>query len=141
MSLPHLPPLEHPIAAPSSARYRTNNWQKSATVIHPTGSTCAVLIIYYCKTPRAECYWSWQDFLKPREATKGAERSDNPWHVYEYKPHEFEALCKKVTPNVEMFGLWHANKLRIHELAIRHAGWDTVHKRLRFTKPFYDRFI
>lgn len=74
-------------------------------------------------------------------APKGAERSDNPWHVYEYKPHEFEALCRKVTPNVEMFGLWHARKLRIHELAIRHAGWDTVHKRLRFTKPFYDRFI
>ena len=74
-------------------------------------------------------------------APKGAERSDNPWHVYEYKPHEFEALCKQVTPNVELFGLWHARKLRIHELAIRHAGWDTVHNRLRFTKPFYDRFI
>lgn len=74
-------------------------------------------------------------------APKGAERSDNPWHVYEYKPHEFEELCREVTPNVEMYGLWHARKLRIHELAIKRAGWDTIHKTLRFTKPFYDRFI
>jgi 2-polyprenyl-3-methyl-5-hydroxy-6-metoxy-1,4-benzoquinol methylase len=74
-------------------------------------------------------------------APKGAERSDNPWHVYEYKPEEFLELCRSVTPNVEMHGLWHANKLRIHELAIRHAGWDTVHKRLKFTKPFYNWFI
>lgn len=74
-------------------------------------------------------------------APKGAERSDNPWHVYEYKPHEFEALCQEVTPNVELFGLWHARKLRVHELAIRHARWDDLHKKLGFTKRFYDRFI
>lgn len=74
-------------------------------------------------------------------APKGAERSDNPWHVYEYKPHEFEALCRAVTPNVELFGLWHARKLALHEFAIKRAGWDTIHKTLRFTKPFYDRFI
>ncbi len=74
-------------------------------------------------------------------APNGAERSDNPWHVYEYKPHEFEALCQEVTPNVELFGLWHARKLRVHELAIRHARWDDLHKKLGFTKRFYDRFI
>lgn len=74
-------------------------------------------------------------------APKGAERSDNPWHVYEYKPHEFEALCRKVTPNVELHGLFHARKLRLHELAIRHAKWDELHKALHLTKPFYDRFI
>ena len=38
-----------------------------------------------------------------------------------------------------MYGLFHARKLRAHELALR-AGWDTVHPRLRLTKPFYDRF-
>jgi hypothetical protein len=38
-----------------------------------------------------------------------------------------------------MLGLFHARKLRVHELAIK-LGWDTVHKRLHLTKPFYDRF-
>ena len=36
-------------------------------------------------------------------------------------------------------GLFHARKLRAHELAIK-FGWDSVHKRLGLTKPFYDRF-
>jgi hypothetical protein len=36
-------------------------------------------------------------------------------------------------------GLFHARKLRAHELAIR-AGWDRVHKALHLTKPFYERF-
>ncbi len=34
----------------------------------------------------------------------------------------------------------HAGKLRIHELALR-LGWDRVHRTLRLTKPFYDRFV
>jgi hypothetical protein len=38
-----------------------------------------------------------------------------------------------------MYGLFHARKLRVHELALR-AGWDSIHPRLRLTKPFYDRF-
>ena len=38
-----------------------------------------------------------------------------------------------------MLGLFHARKLRAHELAIK-LGWDRVHKRLGITKPFYDRF-
>ncbi len=38
-----------------------------------------------------------------------------------------------------MLGLFHARKLRAHEIAIR-LGWDSVHKRLGLTKPFYDRF-
>ena len=29
----------------------------------------------------------------------------------------------------------------LHELALQACGWDTVHTRLRFTKPFYDRFM
>ena len=41
---------------------------------------------------------------------------------------------------VEILGLFHARKLRAHELAIR-LGWDRVHPALRITKPFYDRFI
>jgi hypothetical protein len=41
---------------------------------------------------------------------------------------------------VELLGLFHARKLRVHELAIR-AGWDRIHPALHITKPFYDRFI
>ena len=48
-------------------------------------------------------------------------------------------LCASVFDHVEMLGLFHARKLRAHELALN-AGWDSVHPALGFTKPFYDRF-
>jgi SAM-dependent methyltransferase len=73
-------------------------------------------------------------------APPGAERSGNPWHVHEYRAHEFRALCEAHFPRVELLGLFHARKLRVHELAIRHARWDDVHARLGITKRFYDRF-
>jgi len=72
-------------------------------------------------------------------APPGAEKSDNPWHVKEYRAEEFRALCEAHFGRVEMLGLFHARKLRAHELAIK-LGWDSVHKRLGLTKPFYDRF-
>jgi 2-polyprenyl-3-methyl-5-hydroxy-6-metoxy-1,4-benzoquinol methylase len=72
-------------------------------------------------------------------APAGAPRSDNPWHVHEYRAGEFEQLCRGTFASVDLYGLFHARKLRIHELALR-AGWDSVHTRLRLTKPFYDRF-
>jgi SAM-dependent methyltransferase len=73
-------------------------------------------------------------------APEGAERSGNPWHVYEYRPEEFAELLKGHFSKVEMYGLFHAGKLRVHELAIKHAGWDTIHARLGITRLFYDRF-
>jgi SAM-dependent methyltransferase len=72
-------------------------------------------------------------------APKGAERSDNPWHVHEYRSAEFERLCRGAFGTVEMYGLFHVRKLRAHSLALK-LGWDTVHPRLRLTKPFYDWF-
>ena len=72
-------------------------------------------------------------------APKGAERSGNPWHIKEYRAEEFRELCEGVFGSVELFGLFHARKLRWHELAIR-GGWDTVHAKLGVTKRFYDRF-
>ncbi len=72
-------------------------------------------------------------------APKGAERSDNPWHVHEYTATEFEQLCKAHFANVEMLGLFHARRLRAHELALQ-LGWDSVHPRLKLTKPFYGWF-
>jgi SAM-dependent methyltransferase len=74
-------------------------------------------------------------------APEGAERSGNPWHVHEYRAEEFRALLGEHFSQVEMLGLFHARKLRLHELAIRHARWDDIHPRIGITKRFYDRFI
>ena len=45
-------------------------------------------------------------------APPGAEKSDNPWHLKEYRPEEFRALCAEVFDDVELLGLFHARKLR-----------------------------
>ena len=73
-------------------------------------------------------------------APPGAERSDNPWHVREYAPEEFEALVRPVFASVEVLGIFHARKLRVHELAIR-AGWDRIHPAFGLTKRFYRWFV
>lgn len=72
-------------------------------------------------------------------APAGAKKSDNPWHLREYTAAEYRALLEPHFSEVRLLGLFHARKLRVHELALR-AGWDRVHKALRLTKPFYDRF-
>jgi 2-polyprenyl-3-methyl-5-hydroxy-6-metoxy-1,4-benzoquinol methylase len=72
-------------------------------------------------------------------APKGAPRSDNPWHVHEYRADEFERLCREHFSSVALFGLFHARKLRAHELAVR-LGWDALHARLHLTQPFYGWF-
>jgi 2-polyprenyl-3-methyl-5-hydroxy-6-metoxy-1,4-benzoquinol methylase len=72
-------------------------------------------------------------------APPGAEKSDNPWHVREYRAAEFGELCEAHFQRVELLGLFHARKLRVHELAIK-LGWDSAHKRLGITKLFYDWF-
>jgi SAM-dependent methyltransferase len=73
-------------------------------------------------------------------APPGAEKSGNPWHVREYRASEFRELCEQSFEQVELLGLFHAGKLRVHELAIK-AGWDRLHKAVGITKPFYDRFV
>jgi SAM-dependent methyltransferase len=72
-------------------------------------------------------------------APPGAQRSGNPWHVYEYRPEEFAALCRAHFGSVGLFGLYHARKLALHAGALA-LGWDAVHARLGITKRFYDRF-
>ena len=72
-------------------------------------------------------------------AVPGADKSDNPWHVKEYRAGEFRPLCESVFGTVELLGLFHARRLRLHELALA-GGWDAVHARLGITKWFYDRF-
>ncbi len=72
-------------------------------------------------------------------APPGAAKSDNPWHVKEYRAEEFRSLCESVFGRVELVGLFHARVLKAHELALR-AGWDRVHAALGITRGFYDRF-
>jgi SAM-dependent methyltransferase len=73
-------------------------------------------------------------------APPGAAKSDNPWHVREYTLDEYRELLAPHYSHVEIVGLFHARKLRAHEVAIR-LGWDRVHRAARITKPFYDRFV
>lgn len=72
-------------------------------------------------------------------APPGASRSDNPWHLREYRHQEFRSLVESVFGSVELLGLFHARKLRAHALALK-LGWDAVHQRLGITRSFYDRF-
>ena len=72
-------------------------------------------------------------------AEEGAEKSGNPWHIKEYRAEEFRELCERHFGDVDLLGLFHARKLRVHEIALK-LGWDRVHKGLHFSKPFYDRF-
>jgi 2-polyprenyl-3-methyl-5-hydroxy-6-metoxy-1,4-benzoquinol methylase len=88
--------------------------------------------------PRGVVYVSTPNVLTL--APKGEPRSGNPWHLREYRPAEFRVLCERHYAAVDVLGLFHARKLRLHQLALERAGWDAVHARLRITKPFYDRF-
>lgn len=72
-------------------------------------------------------------------APEGAEKSENPWHIKEYRPEEFRALCEEHFGEVELLGLHHAGKLAVHQRLLD-LGWDRVHKTLRISKLVYDRF-
>ena len=87
--------------------------------------------------PRGVAYVSTPNVLTL--APRGEARSGNPWHLVEYRPEDFRALCRRHFGGVDLLGLFHARRLRAHELALR-VGWDRVHGALRLTRPFYDRF-
>jgi SAM-dependent methyltransferase len=72
-------------------------------------------------------------------APEGAEKSDNPWHLREYTIEEYRAQLEPRFSSIRMFGLHHAGKLKLHEIALK-LGWDRVHRALRLTGTFYDRF-
>jgi hypothetical protein len=83
------------------------------------------------------CYVSTPNVLTL--APPGKSRSDNPWHLREYTHDEFRSLCESVFDRVELFGLFHAGRLRLHDWALR-MGWDRLHPRMGITQIFYDRF-
>lgn len=72
-------------------------------------------------------------------APPGAEKSDNPWHLREYRPEQFRALCERCFDRVELHGLSHARKLRLHEVVLS-LGWDRAHRALGITDAFYGWF-
>jgi SAM-dependent methyltransferase len=72
-------------------------------------------------------------------APQGAERSGNPWHVREYRAEEFAGLLAAHFESVELYGLFHAGKLRAHDGALK-LGWDRVHPRVGLTGWFYGWF-
>jgi 2-polyprenyl-3-methyl-5-hydroxy-6-metoxy-1,4-benzoquinol methylase len=88
-------------------------------------------------TPGGTAYVSTPNLLTLAPA--GASKSDNPWHIKEYRFEEFSQLCRAVFADVEVMGVFHARKLRAHALALQ-LGWDAVHAKLGITQAFYDRF-
>ena len=48
-------------------------------------------------------------------APPGAEKSDNPWHVREYRPGEFADLLRPLFGEIALFGLYHAGQLAPYE--------------------------
>jgi SAM-dependent methyltransferase len=74
-----------------------------------------------------------------RLAAPRAERSDNPWHLREYRAEQVLALCSGHFSSVTLYGVFHARKLRVHELALS-LGWERVHSRLALAERFYGWF-
>jgi SAM-dependent methyltransferase len=138
--------------AHARARYRRPNLRfQRALVEHfegPCGAVVFLQTIEHVADPGALCerlapaapivYISTPNRLTLAPA--GAERSENPWHLREYTAGEYRELLEPYFASVELLGLFHARKLRLHELALR-AGWDRIHPALRLTKPFYERFV
>jgi SAM-dependent methyltransferase len=107
------------------------------TIEHVEGPTAVLTHFRELLRPGGTAYVSTPNLLTL--APPGAPKSDNPWHLREYRAEEFRALCAGVFGEVELCGLFHARLLRAHELALR-AGWDEVHAALGITRAFYDWF-
>jgi len=137
-------------------RYRRENLRFERDMVSRFGEACDVVVflqtIEHVEDPddvlehfkaligvRGVVYLSTPNVLTL--APSGAPRSGNPWHVHEYRATEIRALCAEHFRDVTLLGLFHARKLRLHELALRHARWDDIHARLGITKRFYDRFV
>ncbi len=108
------------------------------TIEHVADPALLLAHIRELVAPGGEAYVSTPNVLT---LAPGAERSDNPWHVREFGPPEFLALCHEAFAGVELLGIHHARKLRLHQLAIEKLGWNGIHPRLGLTRRFYDAFV
>ena len=140
----------------ASLRYRRQNltFERGLVETHGKGSSYdvvvflqtiehvqdAVAVLEHLRTilaPGGVAYVSTPNVLTL--APPGQAKSGNPWHLREYRGEEFERLCSSVFEHVDLLGLFHARKLRIHALALA-LGWDKIHSSLGITKAFYGRF-
>ena len=107
------------------------------TIEHVIDPSAVLAHFWRILKPGGVAYVSTPNVLKLAPA--GQAKSDNPWHLREYRATEFGELCRGTFGQVEMLGLFHARKLRAHEVALA-LGWDSVHSRLGITDAFYGRF-
>ena len=107
------------------------------TIEHVIDPSAVLAHFWRILKPGGVAYVSTPNVLKLAPA--GQAKSDNPWHLREYRATEFGELCRGMFGQVEMLGLFHARKLRAHEVALA-LGWDSVHSRLGITDAFYGRF-
>jgi SAM-dependent methyltransferase len=103
--------------------------QDPASVLEHFGSLLRPGGVLYVSTPNVRTL-----------APKGAAKSGNPWHLREYRAEEFAGLLLAHFDDVDLFGLFHSGKSRVHELAVK-LGWDHVHPRVGLTGRFYGWFV
>ena len=133
-------------------RYRGDNLRFERGLVERFGGECDAIVflqtIEHVEEPERllegfsasapVCYVSTPNRLTL--APPGAQKSGNPWHLREYTPDEYRELLRPLFASVDIMGVFHARKLRVHDVAL-HLGWDRVHPALRLTRPFYDRFV
>ncbi len=107
------------------------------TVEHVQDPGAVLRHLYDLLVPGGTAYISTPNVLTL--APRGSSHSGNPWHVREYRHEEFLAQCQSAFPSVEMLGLQHARKLRLHAVALA-LGWDRLHRRVGVTERFYGWF-
>ena len=136
----------------AKARYRRSNLSFERTLVERFDERCDAIVflqtIEHVERP-AELLAHFSELAPvsyvstPNRLTlapEGAKKSENPWHLREYTAAEYRELVAPQFASVEIYGVFHAGKLRLHELALK-AGWDRVHPALGLTKRFYDRFV
>ena len=136
----------------AKARYRRSNLRFQRTLVERFDERCDAIVflqtIEHVERP-AELLAHFSELAPvsyvstPNRLTlapEGAKKSENPWHLREYTAAEYRELVAPQFASVEIYGVFHAGKLRLHELALK-AGWDRVHPALGLTKRFYDRFV
>jgi SAM-dependent methyltransferase len=75
-------------------------------------------------------------------APPGAVKSENPWHVKEYRPEEFAATMRAHFDRVELYGLFPASKLALHASLLRRFRLppDLMFRSSARSAPFYRWF-
>ncbi len=58
-------------------------------------------------------------------AAPGEAKSDNPWHIKEYRPGEFHELLRRHFEEVDLYGLYHARKMAAFDRAMRALSIDS----------------